>query len=86
MTDETGASFKLADIKNMDIVCCEENEEEYVNDANQIIKLPNNHTMMAEFKMDRLSMLSLIYGQKITNNWLKMHGGVMTRRKKRGRK
>lgn len=28
----------------------------------------------------RLAMLSLVHGRKVTNNWLKMHGGVMTRR------
>ena len=31
------------------------------------------------------ALLSLITGQHITNNWLKMHGGVMTRKGK-GRK
>lgn len=34
---------------------------------------------------DRLAVLSLIHGRKITNNWLKMHGGAMTRKSK-GRK
>jgi len=38
---------------------------------------------------DRLAFLSLIYCRKVTNNWLKMHGGVMVRRggkRKRGRR
>ena len=35
---------------------------------------------------DRNSILSLIYGEKITNNWLKMHGGVMSRKGTRRRK
>lgn len=34
--------------------------------------------------MDNLVLLSLLMGRKITNNWLKMHGGVM--RRKRGLK
>ena len=39
-------------------------------------------------KVDRLALLSLLYGRKITNNWLKMHGGIMVRNggKKRGRR
>lgn len=32
--------------------------------------------------MDNLVLLSLLMGRRITNNWLKMHGGVM--RRKRG--
>lgn len=39
-------------------------------------------------KIERMAMLSLAYGRKITNNWLKMHGRVMSRRsgKKKERK
>lgn len=39
-------------------------------------------------EFDRLGILSLIYGMRITNNWLKVHGGVMCRNssKKRCRK
>lgn len=32
--------------------------------------------------VDNLVLLSLLMGRRITNNWLKMHGGVM--RRKRG--
>lgn len=35
-------------------------------------------TMRIEVK--RLDALSLMYDMKITNNWLKMHGGIMVRR------
>lgn len=31
-------------------------------------------------KYNRLGFLSLLLGRKITNNWLKMHGGVMCRK------
>ena len=31
-------------------------------------------------KINRLAMLSLLHGHKITNNWLKRHGGVMSRK------
>ena len=33
-------------------------------------------------RFDNLSLLSLFTGRKMTNNWMKMHGGVM--RRKRG--
>lgn len=32
--------------------------------------------------VDNLVLLSLLMGRKVTNNWIKMHGGVM--RRKRG--
>ena len=31
-------------------------------------------------KAERNTLLSLLYGHKITNNWLKRHGGVMSRK------
>lgn len=39
-------------------------------------------------KQNRLAFLSLLYGFRVTNNWLKMHGGIMVRSggKKRGRR
>lgn len=40
----------------------------------------------SEIKLDRNTWLSLLYGRKITNNWLKMHGGIMTRKTSRSRK
>lgn len=37
-------------------------------------------------KLREKEVLSLIIGKKVTNNWLKMHGGIMTRKfKKRKR-
>lgn len=46
----------------------------------------NEGSILAEIKLDRNTRLSLIYGRKITNNWLKMHGGIMTRKPSRIRK
>lgn len=34
-------------------------------------------------RIDKKDLLSLLLGRKVTNNWLKMHGGVMTRKKGR---
>ena len=42
--------------------------------------MDNEGSFLAEIKLDRSTRLSLLYGKKITNNWLKMHGGIMTRK------
>lgn len=36
-------------------------------------------TIEGKQQIGRLDVLSLMYGMRITNNWLKMHGGIMTR-------
>ena len=33
----------------------------------------------SDFRLKRNAMLSLMYGRKITNNYLKLHGGIMAR-------
>lgn len=37
-------------------------------------------TMQLHYRNARKMCLSSIYGRMITNNWLKMHGGVMSRK------
>lgn len=54
-----------------------------IGESETHIYIPATITFNCRF--DRLAVLSLIHGRKITNNWLKMHGGVMTRKSK-GRK
>ena len=34
----------------------------------------------SDFRLKRNDMLSLMYGMKITNNYLKLHGGIMQER------
>lgn len=60
-----------------------ETETETVDEP--AIKIPKSPEATFTCKINRATMLSLIYGRPITNNWLKMHGGVMRRntRKKR---
>lgn len=41
-------------------------------------------TLTCTLSIDTLGLLTLLMGRKITNNWLKMHGGVL--RRKRGLK
>lgn len=35
--------------------------------------------IISDFRLKRNDMLSLMYGKKITNNYLKLHGGIMAR-------
>ena len=64
--------------------------EETTGDGNKTFRsaLYNNDTATLEIntKLNRNVYLSLIFGRKVTNNYLKMHGGIMSRkttRKKR---
>ena len=45
-----------------------------------IIKIPQNREITLTAHVDRNTLLSFIHGRKITNNWLKIHGGVMSRK------
>lgn len=36
--------------------------------------------MTFDIKLDSLTVLSLLSGRRVTNNWLKMHGGVLIRK------
>ena len=36
-------------------------------------------TIEGKLQIGHLDVLSLMYGMRITNNWLKMHGGIMAR-------
>lgn len=51
------------------------------NQAKLVAMVARNATGTFESKLhiDRLDELSLLYGMRITNNWLKMHGGIMSR-------
>lgn len=40
-------------------------------------------TFTCDCEIDRNTALSLVYGRWVTNNWLKMHGGVIKRKKRR---
>lgn len=51
---------------------------------------PDSHeclfNVQLPYKKARKMCLSLIYGIPITNNWLKMHGGIMLRKVSRNKR
>lgn len=42
--------------------------------------------MTMDVELDSLTALSLLSGRRVTNNWLKMHGGVLIRKGLKKRK
>lgn len=46
-------------------------------------RLGGEVTFTCDCDIDRNVAPSLVYGRWVTNNWLKMHGGVMKREKRR---
>lgn len=43
-------------------------------------KLQEHSYELKNAKLNRNVFMMLLYGRKITNNWIKMHGGIMTRK------
>lgn len=43
-------------------------------------KLREYSCELKNVKLNRNVFMMLLYGRKITNNWIKMHGGIMTRK------
>lgn len=56
---------------------------ETIDTTNMPKRLSSAGTMEYSFEIsiDRNSMLSLFLGRPVTNNWLKNHGGVITKKK-----
>lgn len=42
--------------------------------------LPEHISTSMNVELDQLTVLSLLYGRQVMNNWLKMHGGVLIRK------
>lgn len=76
-----GSSEKLGKIEPIQVI------EEVSNDGNRVSRLTlnNNDTARLEIKTEisRNLYLSLLYGRRITNNYLKMHCGIMSRKPSR---
>lgn len=74
--------MKLCDVTNVAelAILVEEVESEPVERF-----IGDEFSFTCEFTPSRNGWLSFLYGRKVTNNWLKCHGGVMSR-KGRGRR
>ena len=74
-----GKPMTVEEIPELDITPNTEDEKEptpYVRpDSNEC-----TFTIPLHYTNAKRMCLSLIYGRPITNNWLKMHGGVMIRK------
>ena len=80
---KTGEKGELAEIQDVEVTSCLEDGLETLTKA--FVKMG---TTAATFTaaINRMTLLSLFIGRRVTNNWLKMHGGVMYRQYRKGRK
>lgn len=59
-----------------------DNKEDIIDENNKLDFNPFEEcSFEVESKIDSFSFYNLFYGIKMTNNYLKMHGGIMRRRK-----
>ena len=71
----------IMNIDKCDLVC---EEPIYANELPKAMKFSEPKEVTIEnVKINRNTLLSILLGRKVTNNWLKMHGGIMTRKKGR---
>lgn len=80
-----GGTLYFGDVNNpgKSISVKEVTIDECVEDSNSIVKPITNgesFTITMETKINRNIWLSLMLGRRVTNNWLKMHDGIMTRK------
>lgn len=77
---ETGEILgEINDVKGVEL----ELDEPGVDPEKFHLGLGGEATFTCDCEIDRNSALSFVYGRWVTNNWLKMHGGVMKRRKRK---
>ena len=69
---------KIEIVSNINNISIDSNSD--LNDIPNI-NISKEQTASFEITCERNDILSLVYGRKVSNNWLKMHGGVMSRKK-----
>ncbi len=76
--DMNGNRHKLCEVNSTEIVK-DKPIENYVTTP-----ITKSCSMQVDISyINRNLLLSLVHGRKVTNNWLKMHGGIMSRKKGR---
>ena len=66
-----------------DLVYEEKPSQEVANKFINFLEPKEVEITLENVKVNRNTLLSLLHGRKVTNNWLKIHNGVMTRKKGR---
>ena len=55
-------------------------ENESLDDLPEHLSTSYSDKMTFDIRLNNLTVLSLLGGRRVTNNWLKMHGGVLIRK------
>lgn len=55
-------------------------DNESLDDLPEHLSTSYSDKMTFDISLDNLTVLSLLSGRRVTNNWLKMHGGVLMRK------
>lgn len=80
---EDGSQRKIATISEAIIQTenlLKEAQEKTGREVRSIMRIQGSfETILENVKIPYRARLSLLYGFKVTNNWLKMHGGIMER-------
>lgn len=79
-TDEVKTADKIGVFTVEELAAVPDNSDLVLNPIFLTKKFNTPATATFTVKADRLTLLSILYGHKITNNWLKRHGGVMSRK------
>ena len=69
---------KIADVKDFSIMLVDEPHKQRTMEVAE--NIGKTHSITCQLAPHDMQMVySLMYGMKITNNFLKMHGGIMVR-------
>lgn len=69
-------SERFGDIGELDVT-----ESIYDKPETPVRKMSEEVTIEGMCKINQRTLLSILYGSKLSNNWLKMLGGVMVRKR-----
>lgn len=71
----------IMELDKCDLVCDEPIYADEIPKRIKFSEMMEGELELTNVKVNRNALLSLLFGRKITNNWLKKHGGIMTRKK-----
>jgi hypothetical protein len=82
LVSANGQTIEMITVEDCNIVIEKEEQKEIISLEHLFQPMECEFTVQNAV-WDRNFLLSLLHGRKVTNNWLKQHGGVMTRNKGR---